>query len=155
MHIDENCTLSSPFIGNWRNIYLCLHISLWAARGCQKLSIYWELEKYLPLSSYIIVSCQRLPQAFLSVVLIILWIQEVFLISAINTGSVCKKSRIFAETIPDLCWAPSASGPMISLFLYTIFESGLLIDRDHRAKMNVISDIEKFLKWIPVVYARI
>ena len=38
-----------------------------------------------------------------------------FLISAIKTGSVCKKSRNFAITIPDICWALSACGPMISL----------------------------------------
>ena len=31
---------------------------------------------------------------------------------------------------------------------------GLLICKQHREKINVISDIEKLLKWLPVIFAR-
>ena len=68
---------------------------------------------------------------------------------------LARKAEIIARRIPDPCWPLSASGHMISLFPYTIFECGLLINRKNRAKINVISDIEKLLKCLPVVYARI
>ena len=88
------------------------------------------------------------------------------LIRVLNSGSFfdswnqnqevsARKAEFIAIRILDTCWPLSASGRMVSLFPYTIFECGLLIDRQNRAEINVISDIKKLLKCLPVVYARI
>ena len=62
------------------------------------------------------------------------------LIRVLNSGSFfnpwnqnqevsARKAEFIAIRILDTCWPLSASGRMVSLFPYTIFEYGLLIDR--------------------------
>ena len=66
-------------------------------------------------------------------------------------GSVCKKTRIFSEQNSWFLLATLCFWSLGFTFLFRIFELELLIDENHRAKINIISDIEKLLKWLPVV----
>ena len=77
--------------------------------------------------------------------------RKYFLSLKSNAGSVCKKTRIFVNQNSWFLLATLCFWSLGFTFLFTIFELELLIDENHRAKINIISDIEKLLKWLPVV----
>ena len=71
-----------------------------------------------------------------------------------NTGSVCRNNKNSCHRnswslLGTLCfWSHDFT------FLSTIIEWELLIGKKQRAGINIISDIEKLLKWLPVIYTR-
>ena len=71
-----------------------------------------------------------------------------------NTGSVCRNNKNSCHKnswslLGTLCfWSHDFT------FLSTIIEWEFLIGKKQRAGINIISDIEKLLKWLPVIYTR-
>ena len=71
-----------------------------------------------------------------------------------NTGSVCRNNKNSCHRnswsqLGTLCfWSHDFT------FLSTIIEWESIVCKKPRAEINIISDIDKILKWLPVVYDR-